>query len=79
MSQDNVERIIGRLATDEGFRRLYAADPRGVIEGIVAGGAELNACEVRALLRIDGSALGHLAETLDPCIQKIELTPRRES
>jgi hypothetical protein len=73
MSQRNVERLIGRLATDEGFRRRFAADPRAEVEALRAGGLDLNPCEVRALLALDPASVSRFADAIDPCIQKVEL------
>ena len=73
MSQHHVEQIIGRLVTDEGFRRRFAGDPEATLETLLAGGMELNACERRALLSLDPEHLARFADTLDPCIQKVEL------
>lgn len=72
MSQRNVEQVIGRLVTDEGFRRRFVADPRSVLAELVALGAELNPCELRALEAIDGGQAARFADALDPCIQKID-------
>lgn len=73
MSQCNVERFIGRLATDDGFRRRFTQDPSGTVEALVASGSELNPCEQRALRSIDPKRLARFVESLDPCIQKAEL------
>jgi hypothetical protein len=73
MSQRNVEQVIGRLVTDEGFRRLFSEDPASAIEALVEEGHELNACERRALLTIDLDRVARFAEAIDPCIQKVEI------
>ncbi len=73
MSQDNVEKIIGRLATDEEFRRRFAEDPEAALEGAVARGAELTCCERRALAGIDPARVERFAEAIDPRLQKIDL------
>jgi hypothetical protein len=73
MSQCNVERVIGRLVTDDGFRRRFTQDPVGTLREVVTGGLELNACERRALGAIDPERLARFVESLDPCIQKVEL------
>lgn len=72
MSQRNVEHVIGRLVTDERFRRSFAADPRAVLAELVARGVELNRCELRALVTIDRAMAARFADALDPCIQKID-------
>jgi len=75
MSQCNVERVIGKLVTDDGFRRRFTQDAVGTLRELVAGGLELNACELRALGAIDRKRLARFVEALDPCIQKIEIWP----
>lgn len=75
MSQSNVERVLGRLVTDDGFRRRFTQDPVGIVRDLVAGGVELNACEQRALGSIDPARLARFVEALDPCIRKIEISP----
>lgn len=73
MSQCNVERVIGRLVTDDGFRRRFAQDPGATLRELVERGLELNACEERALAALDARRLARFAETLDPRIQKVEV------
>lgn len=73
MSQRNVERILGRLVSDEGFRRRYWPDPAAALDELVAGGSELNACERRALLALAREDVESFAAALDPCIQKSDL------
>lgn len=76
MSQQNVEVIIGRLVTDEGFRRRFCADPPALVQDLVDEGLHLNACEQRALSEIDPALVARFADAVHPCIQKVEL--RRE-
>ncbi len=73
MSQRNVERVIGRLATDEGFRRRFAADPDATLRDLVGGGLELNACERHALAAVDPGCIDRFAAELDARLQKIEI------
>jgi hypothetical protein len=73
MSQRNVENVIGRLLTDEGFRRRFNASPHPVIEELIDMGVELNECEVRALVDIKPGRAEAFAETLHPCIQRVEI------
>jgi len=72
MSQCNVERVIGRLVTDDGFRRRFAQDPTATLRELVERGIELNPCEERALAALDIRRLARFARTLDPRIQKVE-------
>ena len=73
MSQRDVEKIIGRLVTDEEFRRLFRADREQTIQGEVERGTDLTQSEVAALLATDVSALDRVAESLDPRLQKASL------
>lgn len=73
MSQRNVEQVIGRLVTDEGFRRRFAADPRAAIQELIESGLHFNVCEVRALIALDLDGVARFAEAIHPSIQKVEL------
>ena len=73
MSHDNVERVIGRLVTDEAFRRSFCEDPFAALEGLIEGGMTLNPCEVRALMSLDRERVVGFADAIDPRIQKTDL------
>ena len=73
MCHRNVERVIGRLATDEGFRRRFAEDRDALLAELAANGLDLNPCERQALAGLDIAALGRWAEGIDPRIQKTDL------
>ena len=73
MTQANVERVIGRLVTDEGFRRRFVADPAGTLRELAESGVELTCCEQRALGCIDPTELARFAEVVDPRLQKTDL------
>ncbi len=73
MSQDNVERIVGRLATDEDFRRSFHEDPAGVVRDLVEHGLALTRAELAALVTLDPLAFDRLADALDPRLQKASL------
>ena len=73
MSQRGVERLIGRLVTDEEFRRRFAEDPALALMEAVGCSVELTNLEVQALASIDRALLERLAEALDPRIQKIKV------
>ena len=49
MSQANVERVIGRLVTDEAFRRRFAEGREALLRELVAQGFELTWCELEVL------------------------------
>lgn len=74
MSQRFVEQVIGRLVTDEGFRRRFAEDPRRAIEEVACCGRELNEWEERALLSLDPERFDRFAEAIDPTLLKADLS-----
>jgi len=71
MSQRNVERVIGRLVTDEGFRLRFAADPGEVLQEMIECGCELTCLEQRAIASIDPEVAARFADAIDPRIQKV--------
>ena len=73
MSQPNVERVIGILATDESLRRQFISDPGAVMRVMVQRGMELTSCEQWALAAIDPRDLARFAETIDARLQKSDL------
>ena len=73
MSQQNVERVIGRIVTDQGFRRRFEERPFEALFEVVAGGLELTTVELQALAGMDSALVARFADALDPRIQKIEL------
>jgi len=73
MSQPNVERIIGLLATDEAFRREFAADPCATLQTLTDRGMRLTPCEFHALLAMNVAELARFAESIDPRIHRCDL------
>jgi len=73
VSQRNVENVIGRLVTDEGFRRKFCANAAETLEDLASRGLHLNPCERTALMAIDRTMLHRFVESLDPRIQRIEI------
>lgn len=68
MSQRDVERTLGRLLTDAGFRRAFFRNPaRACLEV----GVQLAAHEVEALLRVPARGLTSLAGQLDDRICRL--------
>jgi hypothetical protein len=74
MSQPNVERVIGRLVTDEEFRRRFTEDPTRVLRQWMASGLELTECEFRVLSAFDSRVAARCASVIDPRLQKADLT-----
>ena len=74
MSQVNVERVIGLLATDEEMRRRFSANPRAVVAEVIERGLELNECERWSLVCLDPHELARFARALGPRLQRAETT-----
>ena len=71
MSQRCVERVMGRLLTDEEFRERYAADPIAALRGLFGYSLELTDVEMRALADLDLGALATCADSVDPRLRKL--------
>jgi len=63
----NVERVIGRLATDRRLRIGFGTDPVTILREL---GLELTDLEIAALALIDVPALNAFAASLDPRLRK---------
>lgn len=72
MSQTYVERVIGRLATDEALRGKFTRDPHGVLTELMGRGMELNECEQWSLVQLDPKELARFAGTISPRLQKAD-------
>jgi len=70
MSQRIVERVVGKLVTDEGFRNKFFKDPEKVsfFEGF-----DLSRKELQSLVRIPKTALASLSERLDDRICRLHV------
>jgi hypothetical protein len=73
MSQRGVERIVGRLVTDPGFREAFFRNP---VESGLRIGADLTRQEIEALRRISLDALVEFSDCLDDRICRLHI--RRE-
>ncbi len=73
MSQANVERIVGRLVTDEDFRRAFHEEPERVVRDLADRGCELTRAEIETLVSLDPLTLEQFADSLDPRLQKASL------
>jgi hypothetical protein len=70
MSQRSVERILGRLVTDEGFRDRFFRNPDGACHHV---GAELTGEELEALGRIPRLALADFSTKIDDRICRLHI------
>lgn len=73
MSHRNVERLLGRLATDAAVRRDFIRHPVRALEALAAEGYELTSLEIEALAGTDAAALGAFAAALDRRLRKADL------
>jgi hypothetical protein len=73
MSQKTVERILGKLATDEDARRRFRADPRESLAGLAGETGSLTPVEREALGALDADLLDRFADTLDSRLQRIRI------
>jgi hypothetical protein len=74
LSQRIVEQIIGKLVTDEGFRRRFGGDSRAAIGEVARCGCHLTAYEWQALSRLDPQRFDRFAEALDPRLLQADLS-----
>jgi hypothetical protein len=70
MSQRDVERTLGRLLTDTGFRRDFFRSPA---HACLEFGLQLAPHEVEALLRVPPRQLASLAGQLDDRICRLDI------
>ena len=63
MSQDDVERLLGRLVTDEAFRKLAADSLAGAC---IQNGFRLSAAELNLLSDLDLEWLTEFSRRVDP-------------
>ncbi len=71
MSQRAVERTLGRLVTDEGFRDQFFRNPQDASLRI---GADLSSEELEALRQIPRTALARLCACLDDRICRLHIS-----
>jgi hypothetical protein len=73
MAHRTVERIIGRLLTDEELRLKFARSPKRTIAELSEQGWELSRLEVDALLAIEVGLWSEVAARIDPRLQRCSL------
>ena len=77
MSQRAVEQILGKLLTDEEFRRRFFEDPECAC---FLSGVELSPVELEAVMRTPRTPLAALSQRLDDRIRRlcVPATPAEE-
>lgn len=73
MSQKTVERILGKLATDEEARQRFRAGPRDAVDDLVGVADHLTSVERDALCALDPETLDRFADALDPRLQRVRI------
>jgi hypothetical protein len=76
MSHRTIERVIGRLLTDEELRHDFVRAPRRTLTELNEQGWELSRLEVDALLAIEASLWSDVAARIDPRLQRCSLKTR---
>jgi Ribosomally synthesized peptide prototyped by Frankia Franean1_4349. len=75
MSHKSVEAVIGKLATDEGFRRRFLGNALAALDELKQQGIELTPVEIQALAALDPEAVSAFAGNIDGRLQKVDCTP----
>jgi hypothetical protein len=73
MSHRAIERVIGRLLTDEELRHEFVRSPRRTLADLRRQGWELSRLEVDSLLAIDIGLWSDVAARIDPRLQRCSL------
>ena len=76
VTQQAVERALGKLLTDENFRERFFASPE---LACWEAGFALSPVELEALSRVSSDALTKLSEALDKRISRPSLDPQRRA
>jgi hypothetical protein len=74
MSHKSVEAVIGKLATDEGFRRRFLGNAPAALDELQQRGIELTPVEIQALAALDRDAVRAFAGNIDGRLQKVDCT-----
>ena len=71
--QRSIEVLIGRLITDEDFRRAFLNDPHAALAAADDWGLQLSHHEISALVSTDRQLWERVADLIDPRLQKASL------
>jgi hypothetical protein len=73
MAHRTVERLIGRLVTDEELRHEFVRSPKRTLAALGEQGWELTPLEIDALLAIEVRLWSDVAARIDPRLQRCSL------
>jgi len=73
VTQRSIEMVIGRLVTDEEFRRTFLDDPHQALADLLERGTHLTQAEIGALIATDSDLWSRVADQVDPRLQKVSL------
>jgi hypothetical protein len=73
MSHRTIERVIGRLLTDEELRHEFVRSPGRALAELGEQGWELSRFEIDALLAIESGLWCEVAARIDPRLQRCSL------
>jgi hypothetical protein len=73
MSHRTIERVIGRLLTDEELRHEFIGAPRRTLAALNEQGWELSRLEIDALVAIETDLWCEVAVRIDPRLQRCSL------
>ena len=73
MSHRTIERVIGRLLTDEELRQDFMGSPRRTLAELGEQGWELSRLEMDALLATEVGLWSEVAARIDPRLQRCSL------
>ena len=79
MSQRTVERVVGRLITDEEFRLQFTRLPQHTLATLMEQGWELTAIEAEALVQTDTRLWSDGARRINPRLQRSSLKTHEEN
>ena len=71
-----IEVLIGRLITDEDFRRLFVQDPDRALLAAGDCGLSFSQSEVAALVATDSRLWDKVADQINPRLQKASLSQK---
>jgi hypothetical protein len=74
VTQRIIEVVIGRLITDEAFRASFLNAPQQTLAYLVERGMHLTDSEIAALVATDSELWDHVADHVDPRLQKSDLS-----